>query len=90
MKPLIIRYVLQNSNPNSETGPPLRQSLEEGNPPPSFVYLLIFAQSLDNHWIMIMVFVLIETQHLSQDGMILLFDITPDDTEHINKVCPSV
>ncbi len=39
-------------------------------------------------WIVIMLFDPIDTQQLSQDSLILLFDITSDNTKYIKKVCP--
>ncbi len=50
--------------------------------------LVSFAQFLYTCGIMIMLFGPIDTQQLSQDSLILQFDITSDYTEYIKEVCP--
>ena len=62
-----------------DCGPPLRQILEKGNtstPSTPLVYFLSFTQFLDACGIMIIFSDSIDTQQLSQDSLILLFDWT--------------
>ncbi len=56
----------------------LVQGFSKSETPP--LYLLSFAQFLDAYGIMIILFDPIDTQQLSQESLILLFDITSDYT----------
>ncbi len=66
-------------------GLPSDKAWEKVPPHPSLLYLLSFTQFLDASGIMIMLFDLIDTQQLSQDSLILLFDMTSDYTKYIKK-----
>ncbi len=73
----------------SETvGLPSDKAWKKAPPQTPLVYLLSFAQFLDAYGIVIMLFDPIDTQELSQDSLILLFDVTLDYTKYIKKVCP--
>ncbi len=63
----------------------LKQSLEKGAPNPPLVYLLSFAQSVDAYGIMIIIWSNGPSTIMSQNSLILLFDITSDYTKYIKK-----
>ncbi len=67
--------VPQGFSQSEAVGLPSGEAWKNVSLPPS-VYLLSFAQFLDACGVMIMLFDPTDTRHLSQDCLILLFDIT--------------
>lgn len=74
-------WPLEQGFSNSDWGPPIRQTFEQG----ALVYLFSCAQYLEAYGITIMLFDPIDTQQWGQDSLILLFDITWDYTKYITN-----
>ncbi len=72
--------IVQGFSKSETMGLPSDKAWKKAPPHAQLVYLLSFAQFLDTYGIMIMLFDPIDTQQLSQDSLILLFDITSDYT----------